>query len=873
MMPIVRFLVPLFAVCAVVAEAVSGDRGGVSSTVGAAARVAAQKPELCGWPLMPFLRPMADVQFGRQRKVLGAGAQGMVELGTLNGAQVIAKRSKKTGAAAELSTTVELIGGMSVCSDFAPCPPTTSVVSYLGGAVSKKGRLTTVLLEPVLAPREFKPVDLASVLDPEASHGKRDAWDAYAGRVSPWLPADRFHSFCNLDAVLVAVQQMLLGLDVIEARGMRHCDIKPENMMLGADYTVKIVDIGMPCFFEQSASDYVRQPPGQLAVPTSIDSGRATEQQRNSQKIRQRLTCRLGMFQGNVMYMSPTMFFMDRMDRDTKDIWESCCLLNAACNSGKKSPTSPQQNNADMYQVGLQESASIDTYAIGAILFDFLLAQSGAIHAITPMIPGPTTRGEKIWDATQRSVRIARFLALEEFGDDSPSTHVQRTAELRPRVRARAALLVSLALKQWKLTDNSLTTIINSGEAVTPIFAAGFRKDTWKDLSGNLRGESLTPSEKSKTFYSDYFRDVCSRNLENKYVICAISSDGKNCDVKALKFFEDRIARALAITPGTAALMDLLANLLSPSIRPGLATADVTIGKLADSIDDVRSKLYEQRVKQMNNAKPNTDLEVTKKAMTEATAKLGNFLATVNSCIAKLKEDPEKAKWSHGELSAICRSADPAEVAVRALAAANNAAWLLPRRIRAYIGQQQLAAIFAFAEDVTASNVEYSLAFSTQAPTFAKSSAPRILVARMGMAAAGGSDANAGAAKVVFLDAFAPAAGKNPAKRISSRQLLRVGDTFKMAKGDKSRLFTLEAQAELCSEFFRMNGQSGSQPNDPIINSVVNRIGDNCGNDPQRAGRCYCFAVRASKNRIKVMRVLTGDIAFIKKVKEHTKKQ
>lgn len=879
MMSILCFLIPLSAVCAVAAEAVSGARGGVSSTVaaGAAARGAAQKPELCGVPLMPFLRPMADVQFGRQRTVLGAGSFGMVELGTLDGAPVIAKISQQTGAEAELSTTVELIGGMSVCSDFVPCPPTTPVVSYLGGAVSKKGRLTTVLLEPVLAPPSSKPVDLATVLDPTAAQAEREAWTAYAGGVSPWLPANLFPTFRNLDAVLVAVQQMLLGLDVIEARGMRHCDVKPDNMMFGADYTVKIVDIGIPCFFEQSASDKVRQPPGQLAGPTSIVSGgRATEQQRTSQNVRKRLTCRLGMRQGTYKYMSPTMFLMDRNDKDT---WESCCLLNAACNAGKKSPTGLQQNknNADMFQVGLLESASIDTYAIGAILFDFLLAQKGAIHSISPMIS--QTKSEVVWDATQRSVRIARFLALEEFGDDSPSTHVQRTAELRPRVRARATLLVSAALQQWKQTANSIsTTISTSGDISPPIFAAGFTKNSWSNF--RLCWPSLTPSG-SQQSYTSYFREVCGRNLANGYAIGAISGtgDGKNCDVKALKNFEDAIVKGLAMAPGTAALMDLLANLLSPGIRPGLATADLTIGKLADSIDDVRSKLYEQRLMQMSDAKMGPVSDEAKDAMTKAKDGLGNFLAAVNSCIATRSEEAQKAKWSHGELSAICRSTDPAAAAVRALAAARNAAWLLSKRIiRAYIGQQQLAAIFAYAEAITASNVEYSLAFSTQAPTFAKSSAPRILVARMGTAAAGGSDANAAAAKDVFLDAFAPAAGKKPAKRISSRQLLRVGDAFKKAKGDKAAAFTLMAQAELCSEFIAKNTQSvDSQPNG-LINTVANRIGDRCGgNDPQRDARCYCFAVRASKGRIKVVRVLSDDIAsfgaFIGKVKEQTQKK
>jgi hypothetical protein len=56
-----------------------------------------------------------------------------------------------------------------------------------------------------------------------------------------------------------------------------------------------------------------------------------------------------------------------------------------------------------------------------------------------------------------------------------------------------------------------------------------------------------------------------------------------------------RTRAAAASKPGTDALLELLANLLSPGLAPGLAYAATTPLALAAAVDDVRAKLFAQQ--------------------------------------------------------------------------------------------------------------------------------------------------------------------------------------------------------------------------------------------------------------------------------------
>ena len=811
----------IFAACAAASLRRGGGQRGLDALSGAA-----QAPELCGLPLSPFLHPVANVH--RSNKVLGAGGFGEVALGTLGDVPVVVKASTgrhgQSSAEQEGDANRELLGGMSVCSAFVPCPPETPVVAYLGGAVEPDGFLKSILLEPVLAPPHAEAVDLATVVSYSASQRKRNAWAAFAVGVSPWLrvgtPA--LQALRNLDAVLVAVQQVLLGLDVFEARGMRHLDIKAQNIMFDAKYTVKIVDVGLPCAFAQTAEEKAQRPAQLSAGDLATCAGNNNMHG---------LACSFGMLRGTEQTMSPAIIYLSVHD-SIQLRWEECCILNAACHG--QTP-----------DLGAEATASLDTFAVGTVLLDFLAAMKDTMGAISPYGNGKSTRVNNL----QRSIRIARFLALEEVGD--AASQAARREVLRPRVRARAALLLSAA--QAKRKSEMFTRAFNgqadftslTGDNVEPpMSAAGFSVSNAEALGGSSVCVSAgEPSEDVATF----FADQCSADLAHAMTLGVTAGKGKRCDFEAalINPHEDAATkRWLEGKPGTAALMDLLANLLSPSIRPGLAPAEVTIRALADSIDDVRTKMYAQTAAVTDAAKDG----------------LQKYLAGVHDCIDKRTADAAHFKWSHGELAAICRAMKHEPGSATAMKAR-----LIGLSIRTYA--ETAADIYAIIDDITASNIEYSLAWSKQAPVFAKPSAAHILVVRGRMAPEVkeryDDDAQSAADDDVFLDAFVPAAREDQlAKRISSRPLMRVGATFKRLKGDK-KVQTIHAQAERCDVFAEQNGAA-----------VDNRVGDLCGS-AQNHDRCYCFAVRSSKGRIKVVRVLADKAGglddFSRAVRERTR--
>lgn len=189
----------------------------------------------------------------------------------------------------------ELLYGTLLCSPLQPCPAEMPVMTTLG-AVSYKGEefddileeaenahednedaaggapyvpFASVLLGSVLPAHAAPAVNLRQILFP-ATHKKtelRAAWAAYEEKVS-WLPvaqqdsgedatdAERAQAAArSLDAFLVATQQMLLGLEHLEMHGIRHRDMKPDNVLLdGAVGSFVLADFGTMCAITAEAA-------------------------------------------------------------------------------------------------------------------------------------------------------------------------------------------------------------------------------------------------------------------------------------------------------------------------------------------------------------------------------------------------------------------------------------------------------------------------------------------------------------------------------------------------------------------------------------------------------------------------------------------
>ena len=181
----------------------------------------------------------------------------------------------------------ELLFGTLLCSPLQPCPHEMPVMTTLG-AVPYAGDkfydvietaqmhdnendpedapyapFASVLLGSVLPQQAAPAIDLREILFPAKSSRARKtaraAWAAYENKVT-WLPAGRDNgedatdaesalaAARSLDAFLVATQQMLLGLQHLEAHGNRHRDMKPDNALLdGAVGSFVLTDFGTMC--------------------------------------------------------------------------------------------------------------------------------------------------------------------------------------------------------------------------------------------------------------------------------------------------------------------------------------------------------------------------------------------------------------------------------------------------------------------------------------------------------------------------------------------------------------------------------------------------------------------------------------------------
>ena len=198
------------------------------------------------------------------------------------------------------------------------------------------------------------------------------------------------------------------------------------------------------------------------------------------------------------------------------------------------------------------------------------------------------------------------------------------------------------------------------------------------------------------------------------------------------------------------------------------------------------------------------------------------------------------------EFLTCCRAAAAKNVAKSNLCSNNvrllRKALSLPRPAAgAAVQSPVLAVVFG----VVKSDVGYKISGDTAFNFNAKWHRPqlRVLVALANNGHPLPSGAVVGGSDPVVLAAYQETAtGVKYKKR--ARGLRRVGETYLPALGGIPVI--LHSNAVPCDQFHRDNERAR------------NRLGDQCG-DIGHSNKCYCFAVRASRNRIKVMRVLVPE--------------
>ncbi|RAL06594.1 putative serine/threonine protein kinase [Aspergillus homomorphus CBS 101889] len=72
-------------------------------------------------------------------------------------------------------------------------------------------------------------------------------------------------------ARLCLVKQLLLGMSYMHSKGIAHCDIKPENMLLGGDGLLKIADFGYAVVYRETpdGEEHMVEPPASGPVGTA----------------------------------------------------------------------------------------------------------------------------------------------------------------------------------------------------------------------------------------------------------------------------------------------------------------------------------------------------------------------------------------------------------------------------------------------------------------------------------------------------------------------------------------------------------------------------------------------------------------------------
>jgi Nif-specific regulatory protein len=78
-------------------------------------------------------------------------------------------------------------------------------------------------------------------------------------------PLDRAIAPGDVPAALRAALEILDGLEFLHANGYAHCDVKPGNVLLGRDGSIRIIDLGFVAHLGEQPGSRVRGTPGYLA--------------------------------------------------------------------------------------------------------------------------------------------------------------------------------------------------------------------------------------------------------------------------------------------------------------------------------------------------------------------------------------------------------------------------------------------------------------------------------------------------------------------------------------------------------------------------------------------------------------------------------
>lgn len=454
----------------------------------------------------------------------------------------------------------------------------------------------------------------------EAIAKNRRIWTThFAAVVSPWLSKLAGDGAKNaqdtvaaaarrdLDAVLAGTQQLLLGLAHMGERMVLHHDVKPANIMLN-DGVWTWVDLGMSCIIGQ----------------------KVREDQRSNCYKKEGVTCK-PIFDGTPGFVSPSAYAgyavaLATTQDKTKSYknFPRFCVFNRRYCKGSESVV-------DMFD-------SKDSFGVGIIFLKYLIGYNGTIG----MMPrfGSDVRYKKKTRSeyfAYFSSRVAHFLALgNDYGKYPTSVS---TEYLRKSVRARARALLELALAA--AVDKTISADATPFGS-RPATAAGIGNGVTPSLC-TKRGEGNPITFNTNTPVIN----ILQRVLETPMEICDIwNPPTKTQDASCTCAQEKRMDPAIPNAwfkkdnagPGTDALLDLLANLLSPSLTPGLSRDATTLHALATSVDDVRAKLYKQW---------NVD---------DAEKKLTEHLGKVNTCIGKNSCGKSGvATCTAAEVSAYCR--------------------------------------------------------------------------------------------------------------------------------------------------------------------------------------------------------------------------